>query len=298
MATTRKSSPLLTFAQCAVGSTSRVWFVAEEEDDSRVLQLRGGKWSVRTPDWAVSSICGREYGADRFEVLALGIDGELLIGVPGGFSESHIDPQGENRGRGILRDIRMVGEDVFVAGMSRQVYRRQGGTWRHVSGTIQPPPGQAKGFNSIDGRAPDAVFAVGYDGEVWYYDGQLWKQLDSPTSVVLHRVISLPSGHAVMCGAAGVLLQATPAGIATVRNDATTDNLYGLAHFRGKVYVSSLTALYWIGPSGLEPVDTGLDGPLTFGSLDASAKELWSAGANHLLTTQDGAAWSLVDCPV
>jgi hypothetical protein len=298
MAKTSRSSPLLTFAQCAVGSISRVWFVAEEEDDSRVLQLRGGKWAVRTPEWHVSSVCGREYAGDRFEMLALGIDGELLVGVPGGFTESHVDPQGQNRGRGVLRDIRIVGEDVFAAGMSRQVYRRQRGNWSHVSGPIQPPPGQMKGFNSIAGSAANAVFAVGYDGEVWFYDGRLWKQLDSPTSVALHRVISLPSGHAVICGAAGVLLQATPGGIATVRNDATTDNLYGLAVFKGKVYVSSLTALYAIGPNGLEPMDTGLTGPLTFGSLDASENELWSAGAGHLLKTQDGVAWSLVHCPV
>lgn len=301
------SSPHLTFAQCAVGSGERAWFIAEEGDDFRLLQLKSdptgdpnaGKWAVRTPDWPLSALCGVDRGNGQYEVLGVGLDGELLIGVPGKFSESHLDPQGQGPDQhGVLRDIRRVGGDVFAVGMSRQVYRRQGDAWSDIGAAIRGPRKGATGFNSVAGLSPEAVFAVGFHGEVWFYNGSAWRQLDSPTSVALQRVLVLPSGHAVICGANGVLLQGLPDALAPIQNDVTMDNLYGLAWFKDRVFVASMKKLFVIGPDGLEPVDVGLEGPLTFGSLDASEDVLWSAGAKHLLRSTDGVSWQQVMCSV
>ncbi|WP_143171324.1 hypothetical protein [Rhizobacter sp. OV335] len=299
MAKPKPSSPHMTFAQSAVGSRDRVWFVAEEEDDSRVLQLKGGKWFVKTPEWPVASICGVDKGNGQFEVLALGLDGELLVGIPGGFSESHVDPQAKGPDRyGAMRDIRWVDSDVFAVGMSRQAYRRSGGAWQAISGAIHAQKGESTGFNSVHGLTPQAVYAVGFGGEIWLYDGSAWRQLDSPTSVALQRVLVTPSGHALMCGAAGVLLQAAGDRSTTVQNEVTRDNLHGLTLFKGKAFVASLTGLYLIGPKGLEAVDTGLPGPLTFGHLESDADVIWSVGARHLLSSEDGVTWTQVMCNV
>lgn len=287
------------FAQCAVGSRSRVWFAAEEGDDFRLLQLKEGKWAARTPDWPISCLCGIDRGSGNYEVLALGNDGELLIGSPGSFSESHLDPVQKGPDRyGVMRDIRWIGEDVFAVGMSRQAYRRTGKTWQDISGSMRKAGLGEAGLNSVHGLSPNAVFAVGFGGEVWFYDGTNWRPVDSPTSVALHRVVVLPSGHAIACGAGGVVLQGSPETLVPVQNEVTRDNLYGLAHFHGRVYVSSLTAMFAIGKNGLEAVDLGLTGALTFGSLDASSDVIWSAGARHLFASDDGASWEQVMCPV
>ena len=295
----KHSSLHMKFAQCATGSRVRTWFVAEEEDDFRLLQLKDEKWAVRTPDWPICSVCGVDRGNGDYEVLALGIDGELLVGTPGSFTESHVDPVANGPERyGVLRDIRWAGPDVFVVGMSRQVYRRTEGVWSDVAGSIRKSGGGPVGFNSVHGLSPDAVFAVGFGGEVWFFAANAWRQLDSPTSVALQRVLVLPSGFAVMCGAGGVILQGDSHSLVPVLNRATTDNLYGLAYFRGRLFISSTKALYAIGSSGLEPVDTGIAGPLSFGNLDANADCIWSVGARHLLVSEDGVKWRQVICDV
>lgn len=303
----KPSSPHLTFAQCAVGSRERVWFIAEEGDDSRLLQLKcgpdgnpaKGKWAVRTPDWPLAALCGADHGNGRYEVLGVGLNGELLAGSPGTFSEAHVDPRRQRPSlRGVLRDIRMIGDDVFAVGMGHQAYRRRDGVWSDIAGKIRSPRGTVSGFNSVDGRTPDAVVAVGLAGEIWSYDGASWRQLDSPTSVALHRVRVLPSGEAVICGAAGVLLRGQPTHLVQLQNETTQDNLYDLAFFKERVFVASAKRLFVLGPAGLQPVDVGVKGPLTFGSLDASDDVLWSVGAKHLLRSTDGVVWQQVMCPV
>lgn len=295
----KPSSPHMKFAQCAVGSRSRAWFTAEEQDDFRLLQLKEGKWAARTPDWPIGCLCGVDRGKGDYEVLALGNDGELLIGTPGSFSESHLDPVGRGPSRyGVLRDIRWIDDEVFAVGMSRQAYRRKGDVWQDISGSMRKAGNGPSGLNSVHGLSPKDVFAVGFGGEVWFYDGASWEQVDSPTSVALHRVLALPSGHVIACGAGGVLLQGTREAIAPVQNEATRDNLYGLAFFRGRVYVSSLKALFAIGGNGLEPVNLGVTGALTFGSLDACADVIWSVGARHLFASDDGVSWKQVMCTI
>jgi photosystem II stability/assembly factor-like uncharacterized protein len=306
MEKTVTSSTDMLFAQSAVGAASangRTWFIAEEEDLFRVIQYKEQSWLARTPDWPIVSICGDEKKDGSFEVIALGIEGELLIGMPGEFSEAELQKEAAVPfAIGPMRDIRFVGDDVFAAGMSRQVFRRTSGVWNLISTDIHSEKGSLAGFNSIHGVSPSAVYAVGFEGEIWFYNGEAWKQLSSPTSVVLNRVVAAPNGFAIICGAAGLVLQANSDQAVTVKNDVTQDNLYGLTIFKGKVFVSSLTALFELTPDGLQAVDVALDfgseGPLTFGHLEANEKTMWSVGANHLLRTDDGVTWELVVCGI
>lgn len=295
----KPSSPDMKFAQCAVGSAARVWLVAEEDDQFRLLQLKEEKWAARSPAWDISSVCGVDHGGGRYEVIALGAEGELLMGAPGGFAETHIDPVGKGPQQyGVLREIRRVGDDVFAVGMSRQAYRRRRGVWREVAGSIRSSGPAAIGFNSLHGHSSKAVFAVGLGGEIWAYNGSTWRQLESPTSLALQRVMALKSGHILACGAGGAILQGRPDALTLVKNDLTKDAFYGMVEFRGRVFVSSLTSLFVLGPRGLEAVDVGLKRPLTFGDLDADDEVVWSVGARHLLRSIDGVTWQQVTCPL
>src|ERR1044072_5300772 len=91
MAKIKDSSKHMKFAQAAIGSRNRIWFSAEEEDLFRLLQLKTDKWGVKTPDWNIVSLTGKEKEDGDFEVIVLGSNGELLTGFPGGFEESHLD---------------------------------------------------------------------------------------------------------------------------------------------------------------------------------------------------------------
>ena len=297
MAKTQKtSSDTFDFASCAVGSRDRIWFAAEDDGDAKLLQLRQDKWLVKTPDWDIATICGTVKG-ERFEVLAVGTHGELLIGIAGGFSESHIDPKGRGPDRlGVIRDARFLGKDVYVVGMSRQAYRRSGNTWTDIGTPIHAKPTQSRGFNSVTGDGKATVFAAGFGGEIWTYDGAAWTQLDSPTNVALQKILYTKEGVIYACGQAGALLRGDGDGFEPVRQTETTDNLYGLAWFDDRLFVASLTKIWTLEGDRLEPVDVGIPGRLTTGDLEAGAGMLWSVGAKHLLRTENGKTWKLVIC--
>lgn len=297
LATTKPSSPSLTFAQCAIGSKDRIWVLVEEDDEFHVLQLRQNKWALRTVPWPAASICGRSSASESFEVLVVGTDGELLTGIPGGFSETTIDANDDRTTKsGVLRDICFVGSDVFAAGMSRQIYRRRERLWEDISIPVPKRNKEIAGINSVHGLTADEVYAVGYNGEIWFYDSVSWVQVSSPTNVALNAVRVTPAGEVIACGAAGVILKGDRNGFVSIAEGATTDNLYGIAYFKGQVYLAALAELYSLTSSALTVVDFGVSGKITTGSLDANDGVLWSVGAKHIFSTVDGRSWSQVFC--
>lgn len=289
----------MTFSHCAIGSRDRVWFTAEEEDTFRLLQLKKDSWAVKSTDWAMCSVCGIEKSNGKYEVIALGTEGNLLMGIPGGFSEGHLDPKLSNPKKyGVLRDIRIIGDDIFACGMSRQVYHRIKGNWKDIAGKIKSETKEALGFNSIDGISSNAVYAVGFKGEIWFYDGAEWIQLNSPVLSALHYIRATPDGRILICGAEGTLLEIKKNKVTVIPNEITTSNLYSICHFKGRIFVSSLTAIYEIDKNGLKTITTNLKGSLTFGHLEANEDIMYCVGAKHIFTTEDGNEWNQIFCEI
>jgi hypothetical protein len=64
---------------------------------------------------------------------------------------------------------------------------------------------------SVALEAPDRLatelYAVGWQGEIWHYDGEKWHQLPSPTKLVLVDVCCAGDGTVYACGREGLLLK-------------------------------------------------------------------------------------------
>lgn len=91
----------------------------------------------------------------KTELFATGPSGEVYIGTLENNREEIIDDSNQGpRGRGPIRDLRLVGGYLYACGMSRQVYRREApGTWvRRDEGVVLPLGSTSiAGFNSIEG---------------------------------------------------------------------------------------------------------------------------------------------------
>lgn len=228
-------------------------------------------------------------------LFALAGNGTVGFGY-GGYSEEQIDLTVEGpKGRGPLRDLRVIGKSLFAAGIARQVYRRTpDGKWgRFDNGTVSPL-GELRplGFTSIDGVSEQDVWAVGYAGEIWSCAAGKWMQHDSPTNVLLYRVRVLSSDRAYACGQKGVLLGWSGAAwkeVATADEGAT---LWGMEFFGGNLYVASENVLYRLRDNSLERVT--VDGVATFAHLHAADGIMWSFGLHDLAWTQDGVRWNRV----
>lgn len=273
-----------------------IWVLAHDDPDegnvTRILQCKSGSWIRRSVGWGAVALTARLEPAP--EVVVLGSEGGVLVASPTGSSAEQVRAGRDGR-HGVMRDARFIGADVFAVGMSRQVYRRTGkAQWVRANAGLDPPKGAMTGLNGVDGTSAEDVLAAGFNGEIWHHDGAVWEPIVSPTNVALQRVRCAPDGMTYVCGAAGTLLRGDRSGFTPIAQDDTTENLYALEWFRGRLYVASARTLFVLQDDGLEEVEIGAGGPLTFGDLHAADGVLWSFGAKHLFWTEDGVSWTQV----
>lgn len=295
----KPSAPGLLLARVWVGRRDLVWVLAQDEspddDSSLFLKYKPAQWTHLR--FSVGGgVAMTATVKPQLELIIVGADGQVLLGMQTGYADEHLDPSKSGpEFKGDIRDARFIGSKVVAVGMSRQVYRReQAGQWAHIDQGVLAKPKDMVGFNSVDGFGPSDIYAVGLKGEIWHYDGKNWRQEESPTNIALQRVrcFSGKKGGVYACGAGGTLLRGSPAGFEVIAPESTKDNLYGLEWFEGKLYVAGLTALYVLEDDALQPVDVGIGEGVTFGDLHANDGVMWSVGARHILTTEDGSSWT------
>ncbi len=301
------SSSVWRFARGFVYDRNTVYIIAYlpqlEHEKVYVSQVFGwtGEWSGFQVKWMVSHLCLTDKPEPT--LLCVSENGRVHVATKEGFSEETIDDSSEGPAhRGALRDVRLIGEHVYVAGMGRQVYRREApGEWKRIDQGVVIPATEARvsGFNSIDGFDENDIIAVGWEGEIWRYNGRNWRVQPSPTNVKLERVICVSPETAYACGQAGTLLQGKGDRWDLVQQDATKNQLWGLEWYQKKLWLASLKGLWCMDEQGnCTKVDFGLnDEKVTCGFLHAGGGVLWSIGDKHLLSTDDGVHWTLHKIP-
>ena len=200
-------------------------------------------------------------------------------------------------------EIRTIGKHAYVTGMHRSVFRCDGvDKWVRIDRDVFTYTVMAReeiikrpyGFKSIHGFSEDDIYAVGYEGEIWHYNGQSWRPISSITNVLLHSVLCAPDGYVYISGELGMLLRG--------RNDAwkclhkeSGCEFQSIAWFRDQLYVGMIRssgrgALYKLENDELETV---ISMPIQF--MDASNEVMWVGNLRSLRYTHDGENWQEPD---
>ncbi len=277
-----------------------------EDDHALVFRWFGRQWAHRSLAFAVGSLC--QMDTPERLVLCMGINGEInLFTNPGaaGAATEQVDVSEEGPSELVhLKCIRLIGQHVYVAGMGRHVYKRVGANnWQAIDQGVFAPRGQrdrAIGFNAIDGTTESGIYAVGYQGEIWFYDGKTWAQQDSPTNVALTCARCLPDGNVYVGGMAGILLRGRAGQWESIVHDTTDEDFWGMAVFDGRVYLANYHGVFVLQGDVLTPVELGLrrdSVKLSTAYLDANDGVLWSVGQKDLAYTEDGVRWVEVPRP-
>lgn len=259
-------------------------------DASFFAVWHNGGWraGVSIP-WRVVAMGTLDDPPDRF--VLLGEEGNVCL-LGGGRQDE------EQIGREVrfpLAGFGSVADQAYAVGMGRQVYlREQSGRWTAQHGQMlsTQPPG-AVGLQTIVGSRADDVFAAGWGGEIWHFDGNRWAQEDSPTNHILGAGTLVSDGGIVFCGRNGTIVSGKK-GMWRVLEAGEIDDLWSVVEYRGDLYFSSQTGLYRLSGESLEPVVPELDNARgTYYRLQVVNGHLFSFGERDILIF-DGSAWSRV----
>ncbi len=224
-------------------------------------------------------------------------------GVVSKFSQSGISEdliRGAGTGPGLygyVCQIKKIDNALYVCGMCRQVFKKMKNKWVSIADDILAHVDSVDYcFNAIDGSNISNIYAVGWQGEIYHYNGKKWTQCDSPTNVDLYAVKCIDESTVYICGRGGVFLYGSKNNWTIVQDEKTDDNLWSIEVFKNILFVASYSELYSFDGSTLKKVDTKLNPAPDSSRLHANNEILWSFGNNDLVCF-DGKKWRRVMCP-
>jgi hypothetical protein len=264
----------------------------EKVPHTRIYEIDRGRVGGIDLDWMGVSGCVCQVPEERF--VAIGEAG--FVYVFGGGQTIEEQPVCKDE-EVFLREVRCISNGrAFSVGPNRRVFRRTApNLWEDISA---PPPTAGDfmdaGFESIDGKDESDIFAVGWGGEIWHFNGNDWINIDSPTNLALYKIRYDGQKFFYSCGQAGTLLQGNEKGWEIIENNLTDEDFWGMEWFNNKLFVASLNILYVLENEVLSPVDFGdTPPPSTCYHLSAADGIMWSIGPKDVME-YDGIQWTRI----
>lgn len=305
----KRRVPAHTFTGVCVAEPNRVYVpaisdrLAEEGlDHTLIFRRRDDTWTHIPFDVAINSVCVTDPTSSSLSLFCMSGAGEVTVHTLGGSSVEVVDDSSEGPNDLLqLRCIRPIGRRIYAVGLGRHAYRRtQPGVWEAFDEGVFVPRDRRTapvGFEAIDGLRENAIYAAGYLGEIWYYDGTGWLQQDSPTNVVLNCLRCRTADEVFIGGMSGTIIRGSNGSWEVLEQDETEEDFWGMTIFQGSVYLANYDGVFMLDGDTVETVDMGLTRTITTAYLDADDKVMWSVGQKHLAVTEDGKTWSMVENP-
>lgn len=289
------------FIDVAVFDADRVCVVAGHDESmsqnnpNSMISRWAGAWSSRS--FAINAVSVCIVTHPERSVLVVGNDGTVIRWDASDFSEEYIDTSEHGpRHRGNLREVNTIGRYAHAVGMGRTVYRCEDKAhWVRIDQGVRADVSQEPdaGLNSIDGFAEDDLYAVGWKGEIWHYDGSRWSRFESPEKLALQKVVCTPDGHVYALGQRGVIIRGRADQWDVVDQDETVDDFWGACWFQDRLYATTANGLFVLNDDKLSRVDVGLPTSRAdcFYRLSSTGDCIWSLGEKMLLRSTDGVVW-------
>lgn len=239
-------------------------------------------------NWNTAAMCVVKKPKEK--MIAISEDGDVLTYVGGSVKEEVIKPKPT-----VLRGMGVVDGYAVVCGMKRQVYKRTGeNSWTAMHAPA-PAAKENAGFEDICGFSEKEMYAAGWEGEIWEWDGSKWLNRASPTNVILTGICCGGDEKVYVCGQDGTLIRGRHGVWEIIELENMTDDFWDVCWFKDRIYLATMTMLfeYRRGEFFL-PVEFGDDAPETCYRLTAADGVLWSIGSGDVFSF-DGTHWTRAD---
>lgn len=265
---------------------------------SQLIVWDNGEWSsLGMKNWATHAITVATKPLAQMVVVSEW--GQVFVFGSGDMGHEELINDGDisPKERGPLRRAANIEGLVYACGMNYQVYKRsEANQWKCIDESI-PKKKEVTGFEAIAGNSEDSIYAVGWGGEIWHYDGKIWNQEKSPTNLILTGVTIAPNGIVYACGQRGLILKRenNEWKIIAEKNNPKFD-LWDIKWFKGKLYTSGMSWLFLYDEKNdnlVPPEDFSGENPQTFYHLSVADGILWSIGSKDIVSF-DGEKWQRI----
>lgn len=265
---------------------------AEEEDSAHTVIIEwrgfGNDFEIREIEWTTSAISVLDRPAGS--AIVIGDEGQCVaIANNQETSQPIFDGPNSKDKRRPFRSVSNTVAGTYAVGMGGLIYRcNQNLNWTRVDRGIA----RKYNFEAIDGYSDDELYAVGWEGEIWHFDGKKWLRITSPTNVILTDVCCADDGFVYCCGQGGIVIKGRKDSWTVLEDLELEEDLWSVINYSKKVYLSSVHGIYTLEDDGLAPVMVD-EKDRTFYKLDSFDNYLLSVGKKDVMLF-DGKLWKEV----
>jgi hypothetical protein len=264
--------------------------VEQDASHTVVLTWHKGTYYKHPLQWVAKSCCVVQ--KPKEQLLAISGDGDFLVFGQGDTLEGRVrkDPGPKDK-TGPFRNVCVIDGTAYAVGMDRILYTRVSSEEWLPFDTGLPAGGD---LEFLDGFSKKDMYAVGWKGEIWHYDGRKWKLVGNPTNMILTSVVCAGDGNVYCVGQKGIVIRGRDTKWEVLEHQTTEGDLWDVEWFNDTVWVSSMQLVYTLKGDELAPVDFGKDEPDTTYHLSTAGGVLWSIGQKDIMAF-DGKKWTRVE---
>lgn len=217
-----------------------------------------------------------------------------------------LDLIGDSDYSGPFRQVINIKGTVVVLGEDRGVFRLQGNGWIKLKdGLSDQEFSDARDSEEayeliaktteiwfgLSGYSKDNLCAVGSSGEIWEWNGKIWRKSASPTNVTLKGITPQVSGKYLICGNRGTVLLGSHDNWEIVCSDEPRLNLASIAIFKGSSFLADGDNVFRIVGDRLELADFGTSLPVPATRIVSTDDACVAFAAKEAFITHDGLHW-------
>jgi len=191
---------------------------------------------------------------------------------------------------GSIRAVSEIKGKAYAVGLRGMVYRFDKlAMWTRIDDDLP------REFNiqAIHGFDEYDIYAVGFSGQLWHFNGKKWRKLQLPTNLNLTAVKCSGDGLVYIAGHKGILMCGRDDNWQIIDHGVTMKDIWSLEWFEEKLYLSTMSNVFRLDRDKLEMVDFDDDVPTTCYHLSAAKNVMWSIGEKDVMSF-DGKKWSRI----
>lgn len=263
-----------------------------EEPHVAIFKWKAGQLARVDAKFNANTNCILEH--PEYGVLRMSSSGAYSLETKAGVSQGNIfnnsSPQPRTKRYGDIRSVASVLGKAYAVGGTGWAFRLDNlATWKLIDRGLPT----TFDIESIDGFGDSDLYAAGYRGEVWHFDGRTWSKCDTPTNTNLNTVLCAADGVVYVAGRSGFLMRGRDDVWEIIDHQVVADDIWDLAWFAGAVYASTLSAVYRLEADNLTVAPFGRDAPKSCYHLSIAPGVMWSIGARDVMAF-DGTHWTRV----